>query len=444
MVSHVLQLLMLAALSCNLQTTSASDPVYKTYFSFDSKNYRPGSATETNSCQDVRDVPRSLRSATNIKPNGLANVYQKYTEAYGIPVVSTLNVRDDALRRACYVLRFMLADNSVVREWVYRMSGRFAIIGQFEEVTDIPELSHYPKWVNQKTRAMGATYSAPISTANEENILCYQRDRYRTEDITVHSMAYAIQLLGAAVGIQGWDGRLRAAYAHAQKTGLFEDIENLRLYFAEGVQSYFNDALKDYDPDLYNLIKEIFPCDNTYLKRCESNRTQEDAQQLDMNCEPKGRKDSQIQDGKFRCRDKNPECEYWVGEGKCADDPITMEYKCKKSCGFCKVDDNCYDEDQKCELWAGLAECSINPNYMLAHCSLDRHFSQHPSRVHRILVGSTASKSGPKHPSRVHSILSGPQHPSRVHSILVGSTASKSGPQHPSRVHRILVGSTAS
>ena len=48
---------------------------------------RPGSATDTHSCGQVRGVPSNLRSRTHMYPHGLGNFYQKYTEAYGIPVI---------------------------------------------------------------------------------------------------------------------------------------------------------------------------------------------------------------------------------------------------------------------------------------------------------------------------------------------------------------------
>ena len=61
-----------------------------------------------------------------------------------------------------------------------------------------------------------------------------------------------------------------------------------REYFAEGTQSFFNvnaysdppngihntintrDKLRYYDPTLYGLVKEVFPCGNKFLKRCEA------------------------------------------------------------------------------------------------------------------------------------------------------------------------------
>ena len=39
----------------------------------------------------------------------LAYFYQKYTESYGIPVISSNKVSLNGLKRACYVLKFYLA-----------------------------------------------------------------------------------------------------------------------------------------------------------------------------------------------------------------------------------------------------------------------------------------------------------------------------------------------
>ena len=32
------------------------------------------------------------------------------------------------------------------------------------------------------------------------------------------------------------------------------------------------DRLRTYDPVLYQLVEEVFPCNNVYLKRCETSR----------------------------------------------------------------------------------------------------------------------------------------------------------------------------
>ena len=55
-------------------------------------------------------VPRDVR-----RQYDLDQFYQRYTHAYGIPILSSEKVRDDALKRACYVVRFMLADREDLR-----------------------------------------------------------------------------------------------------------------------------------------------------------------------------------------------------------------------------------------------------------------------------------------------------------------------------------------
>ena len=81
-------------------------------------------------------------------------------------------VDDDALKRACYVLRFLLADRSDIRTMFYRLSGRVAVIGRNENTNDIPEHANFPDSINQRARGLGATWDVPISTAAEENVLC--------------------------------------------------------------------------------------------------------------------------------------------------------------------------------------------------------------------------------------------------------------------------------
>ena len=128
---------------------------------------------------------------------------------------------DSALKRACYVTRFLMADHSGVREWYYRLSGRVAVIGAHEQTTQIPEHSWLPPWWNQRARGLGATETAPVSTGGEENLLCYTNDRYRNEDIFLHEFSHGVHLLGAKYAISGWDSRLQQLYATAKRTGLW-------------------------------------------------------------------------------------------------------------------------------------------------------------------------------------------------------------------------------
>ena len=85
---------------------------------------RPGEPTKTHSCNHVRAVPESVRKEMRL---GLSDFYQQYTEAYGIPVLASNKVSKDAIKRACYVTRFLFADNSKIRRTVYKVSGKILL-----------------------------------------------------------------------------------------------------------------------------------------------------------------------------------------------------------------------------------------------------------------------------------------------------------------------------
>ena len=92
--------------------------------------------------------------------------------------------------------------------------------------------------------------------------------------------------------IPSFDGRLSQRYNYLKRTGYrwrnTYAMSTDREYLAEGAQSFFdcNDEqnppngihnhintrteLKSYDPVLYGFLKEIFPCQNRYLKRCDA------------------------------------------------------------------------------------------------------------------------------------------------------------------------------
>ena len=51
-----------------------------------SAGFRKGQASDNHTCDHVREVPEYLRSNAEMY-KGIAPFYQKYTEAYGIPVL---------------------------------------------------------------------------------------------------------------------------------------------------------------------------------------------------------------------------------------------------------------------------------------------------------------------------------------------------------------------
>ena len=125
---------------------------------------REGSPTRTHSCNHVRGVPDELRSPSGMRPDGLKEYYQKYTEAYNIPVLASSKVPDDTLRRACYVLRFVLADHSAVRTGFYKRHGRVAVKADSDLMTDIPEYDHRKYRYVAENNGLGGTITVPVST----------------------------------------------------------------------------------------------------------------------------------------------------------------------------------------------------------------------------------------------------------------------------------------
>jgi len=261
---------------------------------------RSGRPSEGHSCDRVTSVPSNLRFITRYRH------YRKYTHAYDIPIISSGAVPDAALKRACYVVRFLLADRRVLRRHLYKYFGRVGIVGAREGVTSIPEHRHLGRWWDDRARGLGGTLHIPISTGAEENILCYRQDKYRNEDIFLHEFSHGIQEIAIkGGGIPSYMGKLRSAYNNARRRGLWRStyaMSTIQEYFAEGVQSFFDvnayssrpdgvhnhvntrAKLRNYDPTLFRLLKIVFPCMNIYHKRCNKGTTSS----FRMNCDGDG------------------------------------------------------------------------------------------------------------------------------------------------------------
>ena len=83
------------------------------------------------------------------------------------------NVTDDSLKRACYTVRFLLADDSGIRTSFYKLGVRFAVMSSTEVTMDIPEHSGMDPWWNGRARGLGGNFFIPIVTGAEENLFCW-------------------------------------------------------------------------------------------------------------------------------------------------------------------------------------------------------------------------------------------------------------------------------
>jgi hypothetical protein len=167
--------------------------------------------------------------------------------------------------------------------------SRLCVIAWNEFTTDLPEFSWLgndpvaelpsvnPKdYWDARARGLGGSESDPLCSCGEENLLAYPGDPYSSECILIHEFAHNIHLRGLVNIDPTFDGRLKTAYQQAVKAGLWNGkyaSVNHHEYFAEGVQSWFNnnrendhdhnhvntrEELEQYDPLLAAICKEVF------------------------------------------------------------------------------------------------------------------------------------------------------------------------------------------
>jgi len=236
---------------------------YDRSFSYDS-----GAA----SC-DISSPPENL---------SLDSFYKKYCSFYGVPVVSSESVSNQALMQAWTLADKMIGQNHDYIENIARKGIVIAIIGQNENVTDIPEYSDLdPDYWNARARGLGATDDRPAVSGAEENLLCFgsELDRYNGENIFVHEFSHTIHQFGINMVDSSFQGSLNNLYNYASANLRASSseipetenkyypqayaLENSTEYWAEGVQSYYDvesvypktpDEIYSVDPNLYNLI----------------------------------------------------------------------------------------------------------------------------------------------------------------------------------------------
>ena len=208
----------------------------------------------------------------------LSAFYKKYVSANGYPIVASNKVSDFALKEAAHLVNKMLAERPDVRKAMIESGSRMIVMGYGEFTTDIPEYAHFqPKefW-DARARGLGGSRRDPVCSVAEENLLGFPGDPYRSECILIHEFAHNIHLRGLIRVDTSFDQRLKACYELALEEGLWKGkyaSVNHHEYFAEGVQSWFNNnrppdhdhnhvdtrvELREYDPRLAALVEEVF------------------------------------------------------------------------------------------------------------------------------------------------------------------------------------------
>jgi hypothetical protein len=204
--------------------------------------------------------------------------YAKFVSAESFAILGSAKVNDYALLEAAYLVNQILAPRPDIRKVLIESKCRFVVMAPDELTTDVPEHSKLePKdYWDRRARGLGATRYHPVVSCGEENLLCYPGDPYVQENILIHEFAHAIHLMGLNTAEPKFDGRLKETYDKAMADELWKGkyaATSLEEYWAEGVQCYFDanappdndhnhvrtrDALKKYDPRLFDLINDVF------------------------------------------------------------------------------------------------------------------------------------------------------------------------------------------
>jgi len=205
-------------------------------------------------------------------------VYTKYVDADGYPILASDNVNDYALKEAAYLVTKMLAHRPDVKRAMVASGSRLVILAHNEFTTTLPEFAHLkPKdYWDARARGTGGSRTDPYCSCGEENLLAYPGDPYAEECILIHEFAHNMHLRGMVNLDPTFDKRLKETYEKAMEKGLWKGkyaSVNHHEYFAEGVQSWFDDnrendhdhnhvdtrvELIEYDPGLAKMCEEVF------------------------------------------------------------------------------------------------------------------------------------------------------------------------------------------
>ena len=202
--------------------------------------------------------------------------YGKYVQASGYPIVSSSKVDDYALKEAAYLVDMMLAERPDIRQAMIASGSRMIVMAHNEYTTDVPEHSHLkPKdYMDARARGLGGSRTDPVCSVAEENLLGFPGDPYSTENILIHEFAHNIHLRGMVNVDPTFDDRLKACYRQAMADGLWKGkyaSTNHAEYFAEGVQSWFNNNRQpDHDHNHVDTREELRQYDPGLAKICES------------------------------------------------------------------------------------------------------------------------------------------------------------------------------
>ncbi len=212
--------------------------------------------------------------------------YAKYVDADGIAILGSAAVDDRALLVARDTVVRMLAKRPDLAGTMAQQHAAVAVFSVGEQMTDLPERRRYRGQIDKSGRSFdngcgtGAVRNNPV-TAICERVLLARDAHFAT---LVHEFGHAIENLALDAETRA---AVRAAYEAAQRQGLFRKADKQTPaflmksegeFFADTSTMWFDgydpanphntpfvstrQQLRDYDPEIYRILAEIYPEDH--------------------------------------------------------------------------------------------------------------------------------------------------------------------------------------
>lgn len=228
--------------------------------------------------------------------------YVKYSHAYGIPMIGTAKFSDESMKRGCYLIRYIMADNMQMRIEARRRrmfnvgyNGRWCCPPQMSnnglscpcdmnfpslgKDTPAHEMGHY--FIHLLIRMSKEGLFKLPEYVDPENLWKYQKPfamvTKRKKTCTNASVANQVEKKGEFY-TWVWNSRQQdrmkgtTVFASACSTQHYIMYSGQNYYLFQGTQSMMDgsrECFKKKSPNLINLMKKIWPCDNYYIPVCK-------------------------------------------------------------------------------------------------------------------------------------------------------------------------------
>jgi hypothetical protein len=231
--------------------------------------------------QNPYDSPSKYLKVQKVHPP-FFGFYSKAIIFDGIPIRSSGETDDEALRVACKKVELMLKKSLRIKLNLIQNGAEIHIIGKNERTSDLPEFKgqankkFFDKGeitdIDQRARGMANIFAS----SGEENLLQLPSDRYGDGyDVLIHEFSHVIMNFGLDARIIKM---IEERYQNAIGAGLWKGAyasENVQEYWAELSSWYFGYhgdyvrksmlspqpgpiGLKNYDLKGYNLLDSIY------------------------------------------------------------------------------------------------------------------------------------------------------------------------------------------